>query len=62
MDLTRKLQEWGAAQAQARSAERAGAQQGKSDSIEARRLRERADHLHREIYEQIGRPQAQRLT
>ena len=60
MDLTRKLQEWGAVQAQVRSAERACAQQTASAAAkeEAQRLRERANHLHREIYNQIGRPSA----
>lgn len=59
MDLTEKLRLWGSTQAQARSAERAAAQQAQPEAGEAReqarRLRERADSLHREIYGQIGR-------
>jgi hypothetical protein len=58
MKLTEKLSLWGATHAAARDAERAAAQQSgeRCDQLrlEARRLRERADSLHREVYRELG--------
>ncbi|MBA2675685.1 hypothetical protein [Ramlibacter sp.] len=58
MNLTDQLRLWGATHAQARAAETAARQHGADASAdlhrEARALRERADHLHREIYRDIG--------
>ena len=57
MDVTDQLKAWGAAHAQARVAENA-ARQNRSNDLqrEARSLRERADRLHREIYDSLDRP------
>jgi len=60
MDLTERLRAWGAAHAQARSAEsaaREGCDGAASTSLrsEARALRDRADRLHREIYRSLGK-------
>jgi len=56
MDMTEQLKAWGAAHAQARNAESA-ARQGRSPDLqrEARSLRDRADRLHREIYDSLDR-------
>ena len=58
MDLTEKLRVWGAVHAQARGAREALARTGAPSQQEAQRrahlLQQRADHLHREIYAQIG--------
>lgn len=55
MDLTEKLRAWGAAHAQARSAEQRASQGTEDLRQQARSLRQIADRLHREIYEQMGR-------
>ncbi|AEG93810.1 hypothetical protein [Ramlibacter tataouinensis] len=52
MNMTEKIALWGMTHASARDAERAAAQHGgPADELrrEARRLRESADRLHREI-------------
>ncbi|TFZ08756.1 hypothetical protein [Ramlibacter humi] len=56
MDWTEKIREWGAANADARERERAARQQPASQELEsaARRSREQADRLHREVYAAIG--------
>jgi hypothetical protein len=60
MDVTEQLRAWGAAHAQARSAECA-AQQAPTTAHapelqrQAKALRERANELHREIYRSLDR-------
>ncbi len=55
-DLTEQLRRWGRVHAQARAAERmlAGPASAQAHQ-EARRLREAADGLHREIYRRLDR-------
>lgn len=58
MDITEELKAWGAAHAQARAAERAAVEGGPTGQDaeaqrEARSLRERADRLHRDIYQSL---------
>ncbi len=58
MKLTDKLSLWGTTHAAARDAERAAAQ-GSGERreelrLEAQRLREQADSLHREVYRELG--------
>ncbi len=64
MDLTDRLRQWGAAHAQARSAERAAARHADAPaeqrSAEARKLRQEADRLHSEIYRSLGLPDSAR--
>jgi hypothetical protein len=60
MDLTEQLRAWGAAHAQARSAEAAARQAAEADDAhdlqrQAKSLRDRADRLHHEIYHSLGR-------
>ncbi|MBL0420054.1 hypothetical protein JI739_06805 [Ramlibacter sp. AW1] len=56
--LTQKLREWSAAHAEARKAEHAFSQQQRGAPTDlqdrARQLRQQADRLHRQIYDQIG--------
>jgi hypothetical protein len=58
MKLTEKLSLWGVTHAAARDAERAAGQKDgparEHLRHEARLLRERADRLHREVYQQLG--------
>jgi hypothetical protein len=59
MDITQKLGLWGTTHAQARSLETAARQAGARDERlqeQAQQLRQQADRLHREIYDEIGRP------
>ena len=59
MDMTERLRAWGAAHAQARSAECAGAADPSPElQREAKALRERADRLHRQIYRGLDRKDA----
>lgn len=63
MDVTEQLRTWGEVHARARSAEDTARRSGdglRSGDLwrEAKSLRERADRLHREIYQQFGRRQA----
>lgn len=58
MDITEKLGLWGATHTRARRLERAAGQdpaEREALQREARQLRESADRLHREIYDEIGR-------
>ena len=56
MDHVEQLRRWGAAHGAAREAERQATEAGSAHlQQEARRLRERADRLHAEIYGQLGR-------
>ncbi|HEX2546428.1 MAG TPA: hypothetical protein VHL79_16220 [Ramlibacter sp.] len=60
MDVTEQLRAWGAAHAQARSAESAALQGNPANESselqrQAKSLRERADQLHREIYRSLDR-------
>jgi hypothetical protein len=57
MDHLEQLRRWGAAHGAARDAERRAELAGKRGELqhEARRLRERADRLHAEVYGQLGR-------
>lgn len=60
MDITEKLGLWGATHTRARRLERAAGQDPRAAETlrqEARQLRESADRLHREIYDEIGRRQ-----
>ncbi len=55
MDMVEKLREWGRAHGAARDAEReAHRDSAGRDGQHARTLRERADRLHREIYDELG--------
>jgi hypothetical protein len=59
MDITEKLGLWGTTHAQARNLESAARQAGGRDERleeQAQQLRQQADRLHREIYDEIGRP------
>lgn len=57
--LTEKLRLWGTVHAQARSARQMATQPGEGTGSDrerdARRLEQKANRLHREIYAQIGR-------
>jgi hypothetical protein len=60
MNSTEQLQAWGVAHAEARRAEAAARQGGHAQDADdlqrqAKLLRERADHLHREVYHALGR-------
>lgn len=58
MDITEKLGLWGATRAKARSLEQAARQPDARDDAlqrEATTLRQHADRLHREIYDEMGR-------
>lgn len=58
MKVSDKLSLWGGLHAAARDAERKAAQQAGGSCedlrLEARRLREQADRLHREVYSALG--------
>ena len=57
MDITEKLGLWGATHAQARSLEQAAQQPSAAREDlqhQARQLRQHADRLHREIYDEMG--------
>jgi hypothetical protein len=58
MDMTEQLRAWGAAHAEARSAECAARQSAEPSGDlrrQAKSLRDRADRLHREIYHALDR-------